>query len=422
MGTFATPQWYERDGQRHNMTGGRSGIAEAMETSPATETDPAEPINWAGTIYKLEVATGPHGGKHSIYRKQPLNVKMVGEGKGSAKSELRSCEVGEKYHGGHVKRENPAVHRLVWSDLTINVRNSGGAYPIVTHVGTSLGTFGVRRATVMSSGAGHVVKTAIRANASGRIIATDIDALDGLQEYVVYANAGPGESVVRDVRAQDCGRGVFQGVYRSTENGFYTLEEDDGNSLLVENVEAYDCGAAGSSAISITGWADSITVRGLHVDTHWNTAAISLRYDKKQTELDKPNDPKKANIIGAGKMLESGHAHGTVVLDLEDSIIRTGSDIGGQKNKSSRPAIMVDSCERLWIVSNSGTVVDAANGGNRALHVEHQGAGAVRTLAGVKVGTRAVGDVKTSGQFGGWGFMARNGQPVTADEYMSPRG
>jgi len=421
MSAFATPTWYERDGIRHDMTNGRSGIAEAMATSPATENTPPEVIGWRGNIYQIQVATGPHGGKHSVYRPNPLNVRMEGIGKGLAESVLRSCNVGEEYANGKVERENPAVHRLVWTDLTINVRNSGGAYPIVTHVGTKLGTFGVRRALVMSSGAGHVVKTAVRANASGRLVATDIDAPDGLQEYVVYGNAGPGESIVRDIVAHDCGRGVFQGVYRSTENAFYTLEEEDGVSLLVENIEAINCGAAGSSAVSITGWSDYITVRGLRVDTRWNTGAISLRYDKKQTLLDKPNTPKTANVIGEGKMLASGHAHGTVVLDLEDSFIRTGVDIGGQKAKSSRPAIMVDSCRDLWVVSNAATRVQAGNGNNLAMHVEHQGAGDIRTQAGVKVGTRGVGVLKTSGLFGSWRGISRNGQPISADEYLSPR-
>jgi len=421
MGTFATPTYYERDGKRTNMTGGRSGIAEAMATSPAADGDPAESIHWRGTINQLQVATGPNGGKHSVYRARPLNVKMVGAGDGLEGSVLRSCEVGEKSLNGTVNRSNPAVHRLVWTDLTINVRKSNGAYPIVTHVGTKLGTFGVRRATVLSSGPGAVVKTAIRGNASGRYIITKVTALDGLQEYVGYCNSGAGETVFADIDARDCGRGAVQAVYRSTENSFYDLEEEDGSSLLVENITAKDCGMAGSSAVSVTGWADHITVRGVDVDSHWNTAAISLRYDKKQTELDKPLVPKKANVIGPGKMLDSGHAHGTVILDLEDSVIRTGRDIPGQSHKSSRPAIMVDSCEDLWIVSNASTVVEAGLRGNVALHVEHQGKGQIRTQDGTPVGTRAVGSLKTSGLFGGWYQLRRNGQPFSADEYLSLR-
>jgi len=421
MGTFAAPGYYERDGHRTYTKNGRSGIAEAMQTSPANETTPHEQINWGGTIGQLQVATGPNGGKHSVLRARPLNVKMVGGGAGGEASVLRSMEVGEGFNHGGADRGNPAVHKLVWTDLTINVRGSNGAYPIVTNVGTALGTFGVRRAVVLSKGVGHVVKTAVRGNASGRYAMTDIVALGGLQEYAVYCNAGAGESAFRNIRARNCGRGVVQAVYRSTENNFYTLEEDAGSSLLVEDIDAKDCGAAGSSAVSITGWADRITVRGLNVDSHWNTAAISLRYDFKQAELDRPKVPKLANVIGPGKLLASGHAHGTVVLDLEDSVIKTGVDIGGQANKSSRPAIMVDSCLDLWVVSNHATRVKAG-GGNRALHVEHQGAGVIRTQNGTPIGTRAVGSFKTSGHFGGWGSMARNGRPFSADEYLSARG
>jgi len=420
MATLAAPSYYERDGRRIHMVGGRSGIAEAMQTSPADETTPPETIQWGGTIGQLQVATGPNGGKHSVLRSRPLNVKMVGGGAGSEASVLRSMEVGESFTHGGADRANPAVHKLVWTDLTINVRASNGAYPIVTNVGTALGTFGIRRAKVLSMGTGAVVKTAVRGNASGRYVVRDIVALDGLQEYVVYCNAGAGESKIRNIQARDCGRGVVQMVYRSTENSFYTIEEDDGNSLLIEDIDARDCGAAGSSAVSVTGWADQITVRGLRVDSHWNTAAISLRYDLKQTELDKPSTPKVANVIGPGKLLASGHAHGSVVLDLEDSTIKTGVDIGGQASKSSRPAIMVDSCLDLWVLSDLTTRV-AAGGGNLALHVEHAGAGAIRTQAGTPVGTRAVGAFRTSGHFGGWGSMARNGRPFSADEYLSAR-
>lgn len=421
MGTIATPNWYERDGLRVHTTGGRSGIAAAMQTSPASETTEPEVIHWSGNIGQLQVATGPSGGRFSVLRSQPLNVKMEGEGRGSPNSVLRGLITGESYLDKHIDRMNPAIHRLVWTDFTADVRQANGAYPIVTSLNTALGTFGARRCLVRSPGRQGVVKTIFRANASGRCVFTEIEALEGAQEYVCYANSGKGPSLVQGIRARDFGRGVFQGVLRTTENPWYTPEPEDGNSLAVENISARDCGASGSSAVSITGWADYITIRDLFVDSHWNTAAISLRYDKKQALLDKPSDPKKANVIGAGKLLASGRAHGTVVIDLEGSYIHTGRDIPGQASKSSRPALMIDSCDDLWITSDETTSVVAGAGSNRALHLEHNGAGDIRTIDGVKVGTRGLGSFKTSGNFSGWGPMQRQGQPFSADEYLSKR-
>lgn len=420
--TFATQSYYVRDGQRVDMTGGRSGIAEAMRTSPADADTPAETILWEGDIGQLQVATGPKGGRFSVYRSRPLNVKMKGAGMGSPLSVLRGQITGEKYQDDHIDRMNPAIHRLVWTDCTADVRNSGVAYPIVTSVNTALGTFGARRVKILSPGYTGKVKTVFRANASGRCVFTELEAVQGAQEYVAYANAGPGPSLVRGIRARGFGRGVFQGVLRTTENDWYTPALEDGNSLEVENISAQDCGASGSSAVSVTGWADHIAIRDIHVDSHWNTAAISLRYDRKQADLDDPNNPKTANVIGKGKLLgPEGHAHGTVILDLEGSTIRTGRDRPGQVSKSSRPAILVDSCEDLWIVSDAGTSVEAGDGTNRALHVEHNGGGAIRTVQGVQVGTRAVSSLKMVGNYSGWGPMQRAGQPFSADEYLHVR-
>lgn len=422
MGTLATRDWYERDGKRVNMKNGRSGIAEAMQTSPASKNTPAEVIHWAGDIRQLQVATGPSGGKHSVIRSAALNVRMQGAGKGDSTSTLRGLITGERYSNGDVDRTNPAIHRLVWSDFVADVTQANVAYPIVTAVNTALGTFGARRFSVRSSGRQAVVKTIFRGNASGRYVYTDGEAYEGAQEYLCYHNAGPGESVMRGLHGTGFGRGIVQAVLRTTENNWYTPEPEDGNSLEVRDITAKDCGASGSSAVSVTGWADRITIGGLYVDSHWNTAAISLRYDKKQADLDKPSDPKKANVIGPGKLLGAeGHAHGSVVLDLEDSFIRTGVDIPGQKSKSSRPAIMVDSCAELLILSNDATSVSAGNGNNRALHLEHSGKGDIRTVGGTKVGTRGIGSFKTSGNFSGWRGAYRNGQPFSADEYLSTR-
>ena len=153
----------------------------------------------------------------------------------------------------------------------------------------------------------------------------------------------------------------------------------------------------------------------------FNTAAISLRYDKKQALLDKPNTPKKANVIGAGKLLTDGYAHGTVLLDLSASSISTGTKVGGAASTSSRPAIMVDSCRDLWLVSSVETTISAGNGGNKSIHVEHQGAGAIHDVNGNRIGTRAIGDFKTSGNFADFGPMHRAGQPFNADAYLQAR-
>lgn len=423
MTTFATPSYYVRDGKRVDMTGGRSGIMEAMQTSPADETTKdAEEIKWVGDIGQAQIATGPKGGRFSVYRDRPLNVKMKGEGMGHPNSVLRGMITGEQYANGSIDRSNPAIHRLIWSDCTVDVTKAQTAYPIVTSVNTALGTFGVRRCEVLSSGRNAVVKTIFRGNASGRYVYTGIEALDGAQEYLCYHNAGPGKSLARSLRAEGFGRGVVQAVLRTTENNWYTMEPDDGNSLIVDNIYAKDCGASGSSAVSITGWADHIEVRDLHVDTPWNTAALSLRFDQKQAELDDPNNPKKANVIGPGKLLgPEGHAHGTVIIDMEGSYVSTGVAIPGQSSTSSRPALMIDSCRDLWVLSGPETYVRAGNGTNKALHVEHNGAGDIRTQAGTTVGTRRVASIKTSGNFSGWGPTYRNGQPISMNEYLSAR-
>jgi len=415
--TFAAPNYYERDGKRYDMTGGRSGFAEALATSPAHEDTEAEEIHWGGTIGQLEVAQGPHGGRFTVYRKRPLNVKMVGS-RGTAT--LRSLTTGEKYADQHIDRMNPAIHRLVFSDCTVDVSKAQSPYPIVNSVGTALGTFGFRRCKVVSTRQSPV-KTIFRGNASGRYKFTDIAAHGGAKEYLAYCNAGRGDSVFRNLDGQFFGRGIVQCVLRSTENPWYTMDEDDGNSLLIESISASLCGSAGSSAVSVTGWADNITIRDLGVDTPYNTAAISLRFDKKQAELDDIYNPKTANIIGAGQMLESGHAHGTVLIDLQDSYIRTGQDTPGQASKSSRPALMIDSCYDLWLVSSVNTSISAGSGSNKSLHLEHQGAGAIRTVSGKKIGTRAVESFKTSGNFSSFGPMYRAGQPMSADEYLSAR-
>lgn len=422
MTTFATQSYYVRDGKRFDMKNGRSGIAEAMQTSPASETTDAEVIMWEGGISQLQVANGPNGGRFSVLRSQPLNVRMEGAGAGDTRSVLRSLDANEKYKDGHIDRVNPAIHRLVWTDLLIDVTKSQTAYPIVTGVNTALGTFGFRRVEAVTPGLSGTVKTTVRGNASGRYILTKMKQKGGVREYGAgYFNAGPGATELREIECEDSGRGAVQCVYRTTENGFYTMQPDSGSSLLVEDIRAINCGADGGSAVSVTGWSDHIEIRDLYVDSHWNTAAISLRYDKKQALLDDPKEPKKANVIGSGKLLASGRAHGTVVLDLYGSYVRTGVDMPNNQSKSSRPAIMVDSCDDLWITSDYQTSIKAGAGTNKALHVEHSGAGDIRTWDGVKVGTRGVGSFKTSGNFSGWGPTYRNGQPVALAQYLSKR-
>jgi len=415
--TYAAPTWYERDGKRHDMKNGRSGIAEAMQTSPADADTPAEEISWWGAIGQLEVAQGSHSGRFSVYRQRPLNVKMSGLGDESI---VRSVITGEKYADDHIDRMNPAIHRLVFTDCVVDVSKANSPYPIVTSANSRLGTFGFRHCTVKSNASGPV-KTIFRGNASGRYKFTDIKADSGAKEYLVYTNAGAGDSVFRNLDGANFGRGIIQTVLRTTENGWYRMEEDSGNSLLIENISAEWCGAAGSSAVSVTGWADDITIRDIGVNTLFNTAAISLRFDKKQADLDDIYNPKTANIIGRGQMLTSGHAHGTVLIDLEGSYIRTGQDTPGQQSKSSRPALMIDSCYDLWLVSNAATSISAGNGTNKSLHLEHQGAGAIRTVTGEKIGTRAVESFRTSGNFSSFGPMYRAGQPMSADEYLSAR-
>ena len=423
MSTTATPTWYERDGIRHDMKNGRSGIAEAMQTSPADETGKPEVINWRGTIGQLEVCMGKVGGRFSVLRDKPLNVRMEGAGQKGGVSVMKSQQAGEKYRNGTTNRSNPALHYLMWTDFQVDVIASQQQYPIVCNLNTLVGTWGAKRVAVNSAGSGGKVLTIFRGNASGGYVFEDIDAPWGAREYLVYCNAGKGKSRARGLNGSYFARGIGQFVLRSTENSFFMPEIDNGDSLLVEDITAYNCGDNGSSAISIAGWCDDITVRDLNVDTHWNTSALAIRFDRKQAEL-APGNPKSAPIIGRGKLLDlagTALAHGNITIDLEASFIQTGTDIGGQQNKSSRPAIQVDSAETLWVASSTSTVVQAG-GGNRSLELEGSGNGDIRTASGTTIGTRAILDVHTTGDFVGWGPMRRNGKPIHSDQFMSSRG
>lgn len=442
MGTMATRDFYERDGVRTNMVNGRHGIAEAMQTSPATQDTKAEVIDFRGTIagsgVPFEVCTSKSGGRFSVTRQkgQSLNVKLRGAGSGDSSSVLRSLTTGERYADGSVDRQNPAIRRLVFEELLVDVRGMG-EYPVTTGMGTVIGTFGLRRFVALSDGGitSKGCKTIIRGNASPmyRYFLEDGDAPNGTREYLGYFDAaGKRNTVMRNLKGYGFGRGLLQLVRRWNNLSTDTIHED--GELYVEDLYAEETGWDGSNVVSLNGWnTGKATIRNVNCMTQYNTGCIGALFDVKICEVTGTGSGGSGGnfkIQDRGLLLESGHALGHVTIDLRGCDIETGRRTAGQQHLSQRAAVKADSAEQLWLVSDDNTSVragvDPNHGGvtTRSLELEPNGAGDIRTHDGTKVvGSRALAGISTSGEFDGWeGGMWKAGQPYSVDGDRSPRG
>jgi hypothetical protein len=439
MGTYAERNYFIRDGVRTDMTNGRDGRAEAAQTSPATDKTPTEIIEFAGKVSSINVATGDLNGRFGVNRPQgwPLNVVFKGQGKGSAESVLRGMLTGEKYSDGAIDRNRPAIYKLGWTDLTVDVRGIGGQYPIVTGQLTVMGSFIVRRCLVRSDGyTGKGVKTIFRSNARSRLVLTDIDAPDGANEYLVYGDFGAGRSIIKNIRAAGFARGVIQGVNRYFNVEGFGYPDDQIEAVLeIADIDAQNTGADGSSVVSLTTWGDTVYISDINCDTPWNTALISIRFDPKLCRVSGTGSGGSGGnwrILGRGRMPQDGFAHGMVSIDLSGNRIRTGRNQAGQAMLNGRAAIIADSCRDLWIASDDTTVVQAGHqydergelvATSPAVDLEINGDGPIKTYNGAEVvGTRRIESIRTVGGFGGWaGGMRRKMQPFSVDEYRSPR-
>lgn len=436
MGTIATFDYFEREGKRTTMVNGRSGFAEAAETSLATDTTEPEVIDWRGNIGQLEVALGDASDRFNVLRAKPLNVKYRGAGKGDAASVLSGLQTGGRSLPG-ANLPIP-VHRLEFTDCLIDVRGKG-TYPIGTGVNTRAGVFGFKRALVRSEGLAGKVLTVIRGMACAAYQMADLDAPDGADEYLGYVNHGPNltdydgtvlGTFFRRVTGASFGRGLWQDALRTTENNFYQTSE--GGTVEVSDIYATNTGSAGAGVVNVWG-GDEVRVTNVNCDTPWATFAVAVGFDSKQCEV--TGSQGNWTIVGPGKLLyggvpavynagtlqefkTDGRAMGNVIVDLRGSKIRTGTKQGGTAALSGRPAVGIDSAATVYLVSDENTSVQS--GGN-GLELEWNGAGAIKTNKGVAVGTRSIGDVTTSGSFSGWDSFRRAGGAYHPDQDMNAR-
>lgn len=410
MGTLATFDYFEREGKRTTMVNGRSGFAEAAESSPRDDTTESEVIDWRGNIGQLEVALGDPSDRFNVLRSKPLNVKFRGAGKGDAASVLSGLQTGGRSLPG-TNLPIP-VHRLEFTDCLIDVRGKG-TYPIGTGVNTRAGVFGFKRAVVRSEGLAGKVLTVIRGMACAAYEVADIDAPDGADEYLVYVNAGPGKSWFRRLTGSNFGRGILQRPLRTTENNFYQ-PATEGGSCEVSDITGKDTGSAGAGVVNVWG-GDEVRITNVNCDTPWATFAVAVGFDSKQCEV--TGTQGNYTIVGPGKLLD-GRAMGNVIVDLRGSKISTGQKQGGKPALSGRPAVGIDSAATVYLISDESTSVQS---GGHGLELEWNGSGAIKTNKGVAVGSRSIGQVTTSGNFEGWDSFRMAGAAYHPDEDMSER-
>ena len=419
MGTIATFDWIEREGQRTNMVNGRSGFAEVAETSQRDDTTEKEIVDFRGNIGQLEVALGDPSDRFNVLRSKPLNIQFRGAGKGDAQSVLSGLQTGGRSLPG-ANLPIP-IHRLEFTDCLIDVRGKG-TYPIGTGVNTRAGVFGFKRALVRSEGLAGKVLTVIRGMACAAYQMADIDAPDGADEYLGYVNHGPNltdhdgtvlGTFFRRVTGASFGRGLWQDALRTTENNFYQ-PATEGGTVEVSDIYATNTGSAGAGVVNVWG-GDEVRVTNVNCDTPWATFAVAVGFDSKQAEVTGTSG--NYTIVGPGKLLD-GRAMGNVIVDLRRSKIRTGTKQGGTAALSGRPAVGIDSAATVYLVSDENTVVQS---GGHGLELEWNGSGAIKTNKGVAVGSRSIGQVTTSGVFSGWDSFRQGGMAYHPDEDMSER-
>lgn len=412
MAALATPTWYERDGVRVVPQNGRTGFAECLQTSPATNLTPPEDVLWLGSINKLEIAMGNLGYKFNVLRSEPLNVTLRGSGKGSAESVISSFETRDQYVPG-VVNPNPAIHRFVITDALVDLRGSKAQYPLLTGINTLAGKCGMRRVVIRSDGKLGSVLSAYRGNAAAEYIFVDVEADDGTDEYLIYCNLGPGGFKAKKIKGKHFGRGLIQVPLRWNENGFYV--PDTGDIVDIEDIDAEDTGSAGAGVVNVWG-GYSVRVAQVKCLTSWATFAVVVGFDAKQAQT--IGSGSTIQIVGPGKIL-NGRASELVTVDLRGSKIVTGVTQGGSQQESGRPAVGIDSSHEAWLISDEETSVQS---GGHGLELEWNGKGPIKTKIGQVIGTRSIGEMHTAGNFSGWDSFKKAGAAYHPDEDMSDRG
>ena len=355
-------KWQDDSGVvRTSKIAGRSYLAEALQQMASRF--PGEVIRVVNASKtSVRIATNEPGKKTAVDLEPGKPLRALVEG-----GTVTGLETNERYLGGGVDRESPAIEFLEFVKFTLDVRGAQTAYPFVTGVNTRLRHFGVQDVAIITDGGvGQTVKTPIRGNAAGEYVVRRAKNLTGANEYAVcYLNFGEGDSIVEDVEGVNGGRGVVQCAFRTTENFFAGAMASGEDSLIVRRVRSKDNGGKdGSNAVSIAGWGHGlIVVSDLHVETHWGAGGLAIVEDVKQSAVTgvAPNFVK----VGPGFLLpplanpsgEPTYAHHEVRVDLRGSTIVVGQDVAGQEFKSPREHVKITSCRRLQLLKDASTIL-----------------------------------------------------------------
>jgi hypothetical protein len=342
----AWPDRFKDDtGKIHQTT--RLGLAASMQAG--AEHYPGDTIKHISHCSDaIAVAMNQPGKRVSVDMQPGKPLRAIVSG-----GTMTGLITGERYLGGAINRQSPAIEFLEFTDGTLDVRGAQSPYPFVTGVNSYLRHFGVRRYKLLTPGGpGSKVRTPIRGNASAEYQIEDIENDTGADEYAIaYINYGPGKSYVRRVKARNGGRGNVQACMRTTENLFAGAWISDADELLVEDVYSRDNGGKdGSNAVSIAGWGGGdIIVSKLDVQTKFNAGGLAITEDAKQHAV--TGTQGQWTIVGPGLMLSLGGklwAHNRVVADLAGSTIINGNITAGSPGMtSSRNQVELDSIYKL---------------------------------------------------------------------------
>lgn len=406
MTTEAYPDRYVRDGVTHQADD--HGWVEAIRTSPADDPADPEPIHVHGGCNLLELSSNTYN-RWSILRPQPISVRLVG-GNREDPPKLRSLFVGD---------EGGGVAKVVFKSMVLDASGAQGPYPFVTVQNPKkTGTIGVVDCTLLGRADIKYVRTILRTYGF-KLRVRRCKVLGKMQEYVFYWNGCEVDINGVDCSQAEMGRGFSQGVLRAQEDMESTYTADA--VTTIRGITTRNTGWDGSSVISLTGHPGRIQIADVDFFSKHKTGGIYIRWDKHQNLLKYPNNALQSPILGQGVINQDLRAHRLISLDMRGSSIRLP--------QTDRDAILVDSADNLWVSSDGMTTVSSPK---RAMHVEANGAGIIKSTSGEQVAKKSVAALHMAGEYGGWknttpggGFygapFARNGSVFEPEEYWSPR-